>query len=146
MVGQRPGDGEALADGIQGAHHGGMLGLDGLAISASTLCLVHCLVLPIVIAFLPSIAEWADWGDAVHIIMLVIAVPLSGGTLFAGWRRHRAKGPLWTGMAGLALLVLGLPFEGMTLGTALTVAGGMALAVAHVGNLRATRLQYLTAL
>ena len=53
---------------------------------------------------------------------------------------------LLIGMAGLGLLVLGLVFEGTAWGTTLTVAGGMTLAIAHVGNLRATRLQYLTSL
>ncbi len=60
-----------------------------LAISASTLCLIHCLVLPVLIAFLPAIAEWADLGEVFHIVMLALTVPLSGLTLFGGWRRHR---------------------------------------------------------
>lgn len=54
--------------------------------------------------------------------------------------------PLLIGMAGTGLLVTGLVFEGTAWGTTLTVAGGMTLAIAHVGNLRATRLQYLTSL
>ena len=146
MTEQSPGDGEAVAHLSDGKHHRGVFGLDGLAISASTLCLIHCLFLPIAIAFLPSLADWADWGETIHIVMLAIAVPLSGGTLLGGWRRHRAMAPLLIGMAGLGLLVLGLVFEGTAWGTTLTVAGGMTLAIAHVGNLRATRLQYLTSL
>lgn len=123
--------------------HGGFRHLDVLAISASTLCLIHCLVLPVLIAFLPAIAEWADLGEAFHIVMLVVAVPLSGLTLFGGWRRHRAAFPMIAGAAGLGLLVLGLAFEGQGMGTALTVAGGLVLAVAHVANLRATNLYRL---
>lgn len=80
--------------------HGGFRHLDALAISASTLCLIHCLVLPVLIAFLPAIAEWADLGEAFHIVMLVVAVPLSGLTLFGGWRRHRAAFPMIAGAAG----------------------------------------------
>lgn len=90
MTEQSPGDGEAVAHLSDGTHHRGVFGLDGLAISASTLCLIHCLFLPIAIAFLPSLADWADWGETIHIVMLAIAVPLSGGTLLGGWRRHRA--------------------------------------------------------
>lgn len=120
--------------------------LDGLAIGASALCLIHCLALPVVIAFLPALAAWADGGELFHIVMLAIAVPLSTWTLIAGWRRHGAIAPLVIGSLGLTLLVAGLGFEGLMLGTALTVAGGVTLAMAHVGNLRATRLFYLTSL
>ncbi|WP_440979324.1 MerC domain-containing protein [Sphingomonas pseudosanguinis] len=125
-------------------HHG--RGWDRLAISASALCLVHCLVLPLLAAFLPMIAQWAGWGEAFHVAMLGIAVPLSSLTLFAGWRRHRALVPPAIGAAGLALLVAGLVFDGQGLGTALTVAGSIALAVAHIVNLRASNLAILSAL
>lgn len=128
------------------SHHAGFRHMDALAISASALCLIHCLVLPVLIAFLPAIADWTDLGEGFHIVMLAIAVPLSGLTLFGGWRRHRAAFPMIAGGAGLILLMLGLAFEGQGTGTALTVAGGLALAVAHVANLRATNLQRLMSL
>lgn len=120
--------------------------LDGLAISASALCLIHCLALPVAIAFLPALAAWADGGELFHIAMLAIAVPLSSWTLIAGWRGHGVVAPLVIGALGLALLIAGLGFEGLELGTVLTVAGGITLAMAHVRNLRATRLSYLTSL
>lgn len=146
MTEQSPGDGEAVAHLSDGTHHRGVFGLDGLAISASTLCLIHCLFLPIAIAFLPSLADWADWGDDSH---------RHAGDRRSAQRRdtawwlaaaRRAMAPLLIGMAGTGLLVTGLVFEGTAWGTTLTVAGGMTLAIAHVGNLRATRLQYLTSL
>lgn len=121
-------------------------GWDGLAICASALCLVHCLALPVLIAFLPSIAQWADLGEAFHILMLAIAFPLSGLTLWRGWRRHGAGRPIAMGGIGLALLLAGLIFEGVTLGVALTVGGGVTLAFAHVANLRARNLSYLSSL
>ncbi|MET4898196.1 MerC domain-containing protein [Sphingomonadaceae bacterium jetA1] len=127
------------------ARNGG-LGWDGLAISASTLCLFHCLALPVLIAFLPSIAEWADMGETFHIAMLAIAFPLSGLTLWRGWRRHGGMRPLLLGFAGLGLLLFGVMFEGERIGTLLTVAGGITLAAAHLANLRAARLSYLTSL
>lgn len=131
---------------LRPGHHSGFPHMDALAISASTLCLIHCLALPVLIAFLPAIAEWVDLGEAFHIVMLVVAVPLSGLTLFGGWRRHRIAFPVVAGAAGLSLLMLGLAFEGRGGGTALTVAGGLVLAVAHVANLRATNLYRLMTL
>lgn len=120
--------------------------MDALAISASTLCLIHCLVLPVLIAFLPAIAEWADLGEVFHIVMLALAVPLSSLTLFGGWRRHGVVFLMIAGAVGLLLLMLGLAFEGQGMGTALTVAGGLVLTVAHVANLRATNLHRLMTL
>lgn len=128
------------------SHHGRFRHMDALAISASTLCLIHCLVLPVLIAFLPAIAEWADLGEVFHIVMLALAVPLSGLTLFGGWRRHRVVLSMIAGAGGLILLMLGLAFEGRGIGTALTVAGGLVLAVAHVANLRFTNLHRLMTL
>jgi hypothetical protein len=119
--------------------------LDGLAISASMLCLIHCLVLPVAIAFLPALVAWADGGELFHIIMLAIAVPLSGGTLIAGWRRHGAVAPVAIGAVGLALLMAGLGYEGRALGTGLTVAGGLFLALAHVRNVQARNMANLAA-
>lgn len=118
---------------------------DGLAISASALCLLHCLALPVAIAFLPALAEWVDGGEWFHVAMLAIAMPLSGWTLIAGWRRHGVVVPLALGGIGLMLLATGLVFEGQALGTAITVAGGVALALAHLRNLRATNMAILAA-
>jgi hypothetical protein len=132
----RPQDGEAAS-----AWH-----MDGLAISASALCLLHCLALPVVIAFLPALSTWLNGGELFHVLMLAVAIPLSGLTLITGWRRHGAVAPVVIGTLGLALLVAGLAFEGRTLGSALTVAGGLALALAHIRNLRATNMARLASL
>jgi hypothetical protein len=77
--------------------------------------------------------------------MLAIAVPLSGGTLIAGWRRHGAVAPVAIGAVGLALLMAGLGYEGRALGTGLTVAGGLVLALAHVRNVQARHMANLAA-
>ncbi|WP_343527361.1 MerC domain-containing protein [Sphingomonas sp.] len=121
-------------------------GWDGLAISASTLCLIHCLVLPVVLAFLPAIAEWADLGEGVHVVMLGIALPLSGSTLLLGWRRHHRRVPLGLGAAGLTLLVAGVLLEGGMAGLLITVTGSLTLTLAHIANLRATALAALATL
>ncbi|WP_454278264.1 MerC domain-containing protein [Sphingomonas sp. Marseille-Q8236] len=147
MVEQNDGDLPTLGLAPYAApSHAGGAGLDRLAISASSLCLVHCLLFPILIAFLPSIAAWADLGETFHIVMLAIAIPLSGTALLRGVRRHGHRGPMTWGLIGLGLLMLGVVFETSMAGTALTVTGGIVLAVAHVLNLRADRLAALSAL
>jgi len=147
MTERNDGDEAALAAMPEGApHHRGGWGVDRLAISASTLCLIHCLFLPVLAAFLPALAQWADTGEAFHLVMLAIAVPLSSFALIRGWRQHRVVGPLLAGASGLLLLMFGVMLDHMLIGTILTVGGGITLALAHIANLHATNMRLLTAL
>nr|WP_070960604.1 MerC domain-containing protein [Hyphomonas sp. Mor2] len=50
--------------------------VDGLAISLSGLCLVHCLVLPILSAALPIAGVWAET-EWLHKAFVVAAIPFS---------------------------------------------------------------------
>ncbi|QHL91982.1 MerC family mercury resistance protein [Sphingomonas changnyeongensis] len=111
--------------------------LDGAAIAASALCLVHCLALPLVALMLPMLAAWVAWPEAFHLWAFAFAVPTSLVALALGVRGHRRAAPLLAGGAGLALLAAGVaadvpePAE-----TLLTVAGALALARAHLVNWR----------
>ena len=110
---------------------------DGFAVDASALCLVHCLVLPLLIAALPAVAGRLDLGEGFHFGVLAFAVPTSAFALVEGWRRHRAVAPLFAGIAGLVLLAAGLAFEEWAaVETGVTVAGSLLLAGAHVANWR----------
>jgi len=111
--------------------------LDGLAISASFLCLVHCLALPLVIAALPALASLFDVPESFHVWMLAIAVPLSGLAIGLGWRRHGRIVPVILALAGLALMSWGA-LGGVAPGveTALTTLGGLCLAGGHIRNWR----------
>lgn len=115
--------------------------LDGAAIGASLLCLIHCIGLPILFALLPALATMggvsAEW---VHVVLLLTAVPLSGIALIGGYRAHGRIVPLMLGAVGLAGLAAGVTLaSGPAAETALTVAGSLALAGAHVGNWRRLR-------
>jgi len=118
--------------------------LDGAAIGASLICLIHCIGLPILFALLPAMATIglpsSEW---LHLVLLLTAIPVSGLALVGGWRAHGAVVPLMLGALGLAGLAAGLAF-GSTPGaeTALTVTGSLALAMAHIGNWRRLRSGY----
>ena len=62
--------------------------LDGAAVALSALCLIHCLALPIVVAGLPFLAQFAE--GHLHLQMLVVVLPLSVVALGLGYRRHRS--------------------------------------------------------
>ena len=107
------------------------------ALSASALCLVHCLALPFVLAALPTLASMVALPVDLHVAILVFAVPSSLVALIIGQRGHRAAMPLVTGSAGLGLLTLGaLVFGSTGWETPLTVTGSLTLAAAHLANWR----------
>ncbi len=105
------------------------------ALSASMLCLIHCLALPLVLAALPIVSATIALPEQVHVAILAFAIPSSLAALLMGMRRHLAVGPLFAGIAGLGLLALGaLVFGATWLETPITVTGSLVLAAAHVRN------------
>lgn len=114
--------------------------MDGFAISASIGCMIHCLAFPLLVAALPAFSDLLDTGEAFHLIMLAAAVPTSALALIGGWRQHRAFVPLLTGMAGLVLMAAAIAFARTeALEIAITVAGSLLLASAHIANWRNRR-------
>ncbi|MES3153080.1 MerC domain-containing protein [Sphingomonas faeni] len=111
--------------------------LDGFAVGASAVCMAHCLLLPLLLAALPTLAAWIDPGETFHRVVLAIAVPTSTLALTGGWRAHRSLVPVVMGMAGLTLMTLGIVLAARSsTETILTVAGSVLLAVGHLVNWR----------
>lgn len=107
--------------------------LDASAISLSGLCLAHCLALPLVAAFSPLLATWAE-AEWVHGLLIGIAAPLSALAL---WRRGQRLPVIALALAGLSLMALGVAhWPGKDLETPLTVAGSLLLAGSHILNWR----------
>lgn len=108
---------------------------DGGAVFASSLCLAHCLLLPIVVALSPTLAGMLDLGEGFHLWMVAIAIPISVTALIHGYRRHGRKGPGYAGGTGLALLAAGVLYApSERIETLFTVAGSIILAMAHIRN------------
>lgn len=111
--------------------------LERAAVSASFLCLLHCLALPLVLAALPALSSVLAIPESFHIWVLAFAVPASGAALWSGRARHGASWPLPLGMAGLAMLAIGAFAFGETRWeTPVTTLGSLTLAAAHVVNWR----------
>ena len=110
--------------------------LDAAAVFMSTLCLVHCLALPLIVTGVPFLAQFAD--SHLHYQVLVIVVPLSVLALALGYRRHRNSRIVAAGALGLLLLVVGATVAHTQLGLfadrLFTIAGSLTLAVAHWKN------------
>ena len=117
--------------------------LDGVAISISAVCVLHCLLAPLAVVAFPIIGSslWAS--HEFHAWLLVLILPSSALALYLGCREHRSGTVLGLGLAGMVVLIVAavLGPEVLTeLGEVLvTAAGGTLLAISHVLNFRRCR-------
>jgi hypothetical protein len=116
---------------------------DHIAIALSSICIVHCLALPILVALLPVLAlSWGNDGHF-HALMLWFVVPTSLLGFAFGFHAHRGKAIVLLGATAIAVLAF-VAFRGhdvwsATTETLVNVAASVLLAVAHWKNFRAVR-------
>lgn len=84
---------------------------DKLGICLSGLCLIHCIILPVLILVLPSMHFWLEW-TYFHDVMLVALPALALGAFVPGFRKHRNRVVFYWATPGLALIVMGTLFFG----------------------------------
>ena len=119
------------------APHSHLSWVDRGGMIISSLCLVHCLALPLLIAALPAFGNALPGDFAVHLILILVALPVTGFALWRGARAHGRRRPLMLGLTGLLLVATALPLTGFALvEAALTVGGGLLVVAAHVLNWR----------
>lgn len=115
--------------------------LDKAAVALSGLCLLHCLLLPVIITLLPFLDRFSD--RHLHAEILIIVLPVSLIALTLGFRRHADKRVVGLGIAGLLLLLVGATLAhnlfGVVADRMLTIAGSVILALAHYRNSRLSR-------
>lgn len=120
--------------------------LDGLAIGASGLCLVHCIALPALMLILPALGALFVLPEDFHFWVLMAAIPTSAIALVFGYLHHRWLLPTLLASAGISLLIAAeAAFHGTSTETAVAVFGSLLLGTAHILNLRATRRSALAA-
>lgn len=108
---------------------------DGIAISASLLCLAHCIALPLLAASLPALGIFVTHSLLVHVALLALALPLGLWALARG--RHRAGWPpLVLGLTGFTLMATAL-LSAPAAERWFTIAGVCLVAIAHWRNWRA---------
>ncbi len=112
--------------------------LDHLAITLSGLCLVHCLLLPVVVVALPLLAQFDE--THFHVQMLIVVVPVSLFAFVLAYRRHGNKAIIVWGIVGIAIMFVGGTVAHANYGTLadslLTMAGAIILATSHYFNNR----------
>ena len=113
---------------------------DRAAICFSSLCILHCLLLPVLLVAYPIgiVITFSD--EIFHQIMVSVALPLSLASLYVGYGHHKRNQLVVLGGIGIVMLVLPLitPHELISESgeTWLTVAGAVILCMAHVVNFR----------
>lgn len=117
--------------------------LDRMAISASALCMLHCLVTPLLLVAVPVISSTFLADEEFHKTLVAIVVPASFIALFLGCRRHKDRAVFVLGSLGLIALVSIAYFGHDLLGElgekVATVTSGAMLAFAHIRNYRLCR-------
>lgn len=114
---------------------------DRAAITLSTLCAVHCIVLPLIIPLLPWLALFARHETEIHRWLLFAIVPISVYALAQACARHRRLAILGFGAIGLTILIAAAfaEFLPSQWESQLTLVGTVVLTLAHLLNLRALR-------
>lgn len=111
---------------------------DILAVSLSVLCILHCLLVPILVIALPSMTALFFTDEAFHIWMVIAVIPISLIALFNGFKRHSSAKFLSIGIIGLVLLVsaafLGHDLLSETGERLITVIGSVLMTIAHIYN------------
>lgn len=117
--------------------------LDRAAICASAVCLVQCLVLPVLLVISPLVSLGFFGSELFHLLLLGLILPLSLIAFTLGYRRHRNSLMLVPGLTGLAVITAAALLEGGLLGplaaALLTSLGGLLLITGHWMNLRQRR-------
>ena len=104
---------------------------DLAAASLSSLCVLHCLGLPLFTVFLPVASQLGD-DHFVHALMVAAAVPVTLWVVLGEMNTRRNEVFIACALAGMGLLVAAVaipPLEAFE--TPITLAGGGLLASAH---------------
>lgn len=111
---------------------------DKIAISLSSLCVLHCFLTPMLLVVAPSLSVLGLESEWFHIWMVVGVLPISLYSLNLGCKQHKQPNFFRLGVVGIALLVSALFIEDRLFGEAgekiLTLLGSVLIVVAHYFN------------
>ena len=114
--------------------------VDGIAISLSFLCALHCLFVPSFVILAPSFLSLAFDNEFIHYLILVLAVPISIFALSIGYKTHKNLSMFLIGFLGLSILLFALFYGNSVFGETgekgLTLLGSIIVASAHFRNLK----------
>ena len=114
--------------------------LDHLGATGSLLCAIHCALLPVLIALLPSLGISAALAPSLEVGFVLFATLFGLAVLVSSYRRHRAVRALGLLIPGLLVLWVGIlyaPLHHSVVPHAVAMTfGGTLVGLAHLANLR----------
>ena len=111
---------------------------DTLGMTASTACMVHCALTPLLLALAPGLAHYIPGDESVHRVLALVVLSAGGLALVRGYRVHRKIIVMVGFLAGAALVVTGA-VVGDLLGShvaeiCVTIAGSSTMVASHWKN------------
>ena len=111
---------------------------DKSAFGLSMACALHCLFMPLFVAFYPSIFPPEVKSEFIHFFLLLVIVPVSLFALRQGFLKHKSRLIFLLGISGLfclcAAYLLAHDFLGEIGETGFTLLGSVLLVFAHMKN------------
>ncbi|MGM9992660.1 MAG: MerC domain-containing protein [Candidatus Bruticola sp.] len=112
-------------------------GLDLLGVVLSSACLIHCTLLPAVLALLPLLGGKFHLDERWHSYITALIVPVACLALVTGWLKHKQNLVAYLGVVSLAMILGAHPLHEVIghLGSEIVGAvGGCLLISAHLFN------------
>ncbi len=78
--------------------------LDMAGMTASTLCLIHCLAMPVIIALIPTFAAQLFESEWFHVVLAFAVLAFCLLAFIPGYSRHHDKRLIWIGVVGLSFV------------------------------------------
>ncbi len=112
--------------------------LDNLGIAASTLCLIHCMAMPFLIALLPFLGLQFLEGELAHRVIALFVFAFAIFAIGPGYMQHRKKQVLYATIFGLSLvagaLLIAGPLFGENYELPFITTGNLILVITHLRN------------
>ena len=112
----------------------GRFSWDTIGVGASTLCLIHCVLTPIALAFAPVLSEFLPGDTFVHRVIIVVVVAIGLFAFVPGYRKHRkwiVFLPMVVGVWAIGLGAFGGSFMGPLAEKCITILGSTLVITAH---------------
>lgn len=114
---------------------------DRIGISASLICVAHCLATPALVMISPIFSEFLSH-SMFHLIIMMVVIPVATWALWNGYRIHRLRQVLMLGSLGVLIMALSITLSHKQIYETIgMIVAGLLLASAHLLNLKACRLE-----
>lgn len=116
--------------------------LDKVSIGFSVICMIHCLVLPVLLVFTPALTSLFFNHEQFHLFLMFLVLPTSIFTLFIGCKQHRDFLVAISGIVGMLIIFFAattLLTHNETFEKVATFVGAALIAFSHYRNMTLCR-------